>query len=359
MKKLAGFFALLLCFVSIATAQTAIDEFKVSIEKLAKNITKNVEQIRLDAEQFPDLDEDEPVLSKTISKTFGVKNSDKIVVNNQYGSVVVKIWDRNEVKADVLIKAYSGSQEAARKLLDEVSIDAFKTNGQVSFKTKMEQNNDNWGRGIRNGKKWQRELRINYIIYMPAPNALDIFQTYGNIVMDDFCSSLYIKLQYGDFSADQLKHINNYFDIQYGSAKIGKINSGTFKQQYGGGLNIGSAEKLVVNAQYAAVNVGRLNGNGKFEIQYNRLSIAELHNGCKELLVNSQYGNVSLGFSDRYHANFDVQTNYGSFKSAGSAINSEVQNLRDTFSKNFSGKIGNGGSALVKVTSSYGSVVFR
>ncbi|RZK14233.1 MAG: hypothetical protein EOO86_18965, partial [Pedobacter sp.] len=44
--------------------------------------------------------------SKAFSKTFSVDNSDKVNLNNQYGSIIVKTWDRKEVKVDIDIKAF-------------------------------------------------------------------------------------------------------------------------------------------------------------------------------------------------------------------------------------------------------------
>lgn len=67
--------------------------------------------------------------SKSFSKSFNVDNNDKVNLNNQFGSIVIKTWDKKEVRVDVDIKAYSNSDSDVQKLIDGVSIDAAK-NGE-------------------------------------------------------------------------------------------------------------------------------------------------------------------------------------------------------------------------------------
>ena len=106
--------------------------------------------------------------TKTFSKTFSVDNSDKISLNNQYGTMSIKTWDRKEVKVDVEIKAYSNSDKDVQKLIDEVSIDANKSGDLVSVKTNMGDRDGNYGRKLRNGvTTWRREIKVNYVVYMP------------------------------------------------------------------------------------------------------------------------------------------------------------------------------------------------
>ncbi|TCD02993.1 hypothetical protein [Pedobacter psychroterrae] len=232
-----------------------------------------------------------PVQTKTFTKTFAADNSDKLMLSNQYGSIQIKIWDRKEVKADVDIKAYSNNDADAQKLLDEVSIEADKTGDQIAFKTKMDQNNKSWGNMTRNGKKWRREVKVNYIVYMPAGNALTLSQTYGNVTMGDLSGALYAKVQYGNFTAQNLGNANNYVSVQYGNTDIQSLNGAVIKQQYGSGVNIGTVGRLNLDAQYAAVKVGTIKENATIKQQYGSgLTIGSVDN----LDLNAQYASVNI-----------------------------------------------------------------
>jgi hypothetical protein len=379
----------------------------------------------------PYQNEDGPMRSKTFSKGFAVDQSDKIQLSNQYGSIQIKIWDRKEVQVDVDIKSYSNTEEEAQKLLDGVRIEASKSGDQISYKTRMEQEGKNWGSGSRNGKKWRREVRINYIVSMPAANALTLSNMYGSVNMGDLSGALYAKVQYGNFTAQNLNNTNNYVDVQYGNSNIQSLNSGVIKQQYGSavtigtvntidlnvqyagvkittirgnanikqqygsGVSIGSVDDLNLDAQYANINiatikgnanidqqynnlsigsvgklnlksqytsvtVGTLNGDGRFDMDYNKLNIGEVGNACKVLSVDGQYVAISLGFSNSYNADLDVHTNYASFKYADRVTAKQINETKDySSSKDYSGRIGNGGNATVKIKSEYGSVTIK
>lgn len=414
MKNVIGLMAGLCLIVTQANSQTQ--------ETLANTTTTTVTSYQND---------DANMRSKTFSKGFAVDNGDKIVLSNQYGSIQIKVWDRKEIQVDVDIKAYGNTDQDAQKLLDEVSIQASKSGDQVSYRTKMDRENGNWGSGSRNGKKWRREVRINYVVNMPAANALTLSQTYGSATMGDLSGALYAKVQYGNFNAQNLSNTNNYVSVQYGNCNIQSLNgavikqqygsavtigtvntldlnaqyagvkittikgNANIKQQYGSGVTIGSVDNLTLNAQYANINLGTikgnanidqqynnlsigsvgklnlksqytsvtlgaLNGDGNFDMEYNKLSIAEISNACKTLSVNGQYVGISLGFNSNYNADLDVHTNYASFKYADRVTARLLNDTKDYSStKDYSGKIGNGSGATVKIKSDYGSVTIK
>jgi hypothetical protein len=414
MKNVIGLMAGLCLIVSQANSQTQ--------ETIANTTTTTVTSYQ---------NEDANMRSKTFSKGFAVDQSDKIVLSNLYGSIQIKVWDRKEIQVDVDIKAYGNTDQDAQKLLDEVSIEASKSGDQVSYRTRMDQEQRNWGSGSRNGKKWRREVRINYIVSMPAANALTLSQNYGSVTMGDLSGALYAKVQYGNFNAQNLSNTNNYVSVQYGNCNIQSLNgavikqqygsavtigtvntldlnaqyagvkittikgNANIKQQYGSGVTIGSVDNLNLNAQYANINVstikgnanidqqynnlsigsvgklnlksqytsvtvGALNGDGNFDMEYNKLSIAEISNACKALNVDGQYVGISLGFSNNYNADLDVHTNYASFKYADRVTARLLNDTKDySSSKDYSGKIGNGSGATVKIKSDYGSVTIK
>jgi len=414
MKNVIVLVGALFLFLSKATAQTP----EVTASTTVSTVTPNQK-------------EDGGMRSKTFNRSFSVDQSEKIMLSNQYGTIQIKVWDRKEVQVDVDIKAYSNTDEEAQKLLDDVSIEASKSGDQISFRTKMDQQNGRWGSGSRNGRKWRREVRINYIVNMPAANALTLSNMYGSVTMGDLSGALYAKVQYGNFTAQNLSNTNNYVDVQYGNSNIQSLNNGvikqqygsavtigtvntidlnvqyagvkittikgnaTIKQQYGSGVTIGSVDDINLNAQYSNVNintirgnanvnqqynnltigtvgklnlksqytsvtVGALNGDGRFDMEYNKLNIGEVSTACKTLNVDGQYVGISLGFKDNYNAELDVHTNYASFRHGDQVTAKLLNDTKDySSSKDYSGKIGNGGSATVKIKSDYGSVTIK
>jgi len=231
--------------------------------------------------------------TKNFSKTFSVDNSDKVNLNNQYGSMVIKTWDRKEVKVDVEIKAYSNSDNDVQKLIDEVSIDASKTGDLVSVKTNMSDRNGNYGRKQRNGiTTWRREIKVNYIVYMPATNGLTAQQQYGSIDLGNFSGPTSLKVQYGNLTAGNLNSTNNYLNVEYGKMTVQNINTAVVKHEYGGGISIGSVGTLQLDAEYVPVNVNTVTKSANIKIQYGSgLTIGSIGGN---LLLNSEYAKVNI-----------------------------------------------------------------
>lgn len=368
--------------------------------------------------------------SKSFSKTFSIDNSDKINLSNQYGTILIKIWDRKEIKVDVDIKAYSTSDNDAQKLIDAVSIEANKSADIVSFKTNVDNINGRYGKGVKNGvTTWRREVKVNYIVYLPSSNPLTVSQQYGSINMGDFAGPTSLKVEYGNLTAGNLSNVNNYISVKYGKMNVQDLNTGIVNHEYGGGISIGGAGTLKLNAEYVPVNIsnirrsadikveygsgltigsiagnlllnteytkvninsikgntvikqgygsltianvarlslkteytsvslGTLNGDASIDMDYNHLIVGEVTAACKNFGFNGEYTSISLGFADRYNANFNVSTSYSGFKYGSTVASNLVSNDDET--KRYSGKIGNGSGANVSIKTEYGAVTFK
>ncbi|MBB5437209.1 hypothetical protein HDC92_000877 [Pedobacter sp. AK017] len=238
-------------------------------------------------------DPNDPVRSKTFSKSFPLDGNDKVNLNNRYGEMLIKTWDKKEIRVDIDIKAYSKDEADAQRLVDGTVITADKSGDQVSFKTNFATESGKSGASFRNGKTIsRREIRVNYVVYMPATNALTLSNQYGNVNIGSFSGALIAKVQYGSLTVGNLKNASNILEIQYGFTKIQEINAATIKQQYGAGLNIGTIGSLNLEAQYAGVTIGTIKWDAVVKQQYGPgLDIGRVSN----LDLNVQYANVKLG----------------------------------------------------------------
>lgn len=263
------------------------------IEKTAKPAA--AESIgHLEKSSLEDNGDDDPVKSKVFSSSFALDGNDKVQVSNQFGSITVKTWDKNEVKYDADIKAYALTDAAAQELLNAVSIETSKNGDLASFKTIIQQKRglNNFGRGTKNGVKWRREIKINIIIYLPANRALTASQSYGNITMDDFSGPTALKVQYGNLIAGNLNHTNNNINIQYGKAELKNVNQANIKHQYGEGLSLLSANNLELDAQYASATIGTIRHHAQIKQQYGKgLNLTSVN----DLDLESQYAPAIIG----------------------------------------------------------------
>jgi len=413
-------FGLALCWSGSAAAQVNVDaRVPVNVD-YAVNIKQNdVIDAAVDVQ-----DEDEPVQVRKFSKTFAVDRADKINLNNQFGYILLKTWDRKEVKIDITISANSTNDGEARKLIEQVNIAADKNGDVVSCRTSIGQGSRRGGRNKR------REIKIVYVVYLPSDNPLTVSQQFGNVIMGDYDGPLSAKVQYGDFNAGNLSSANNYVAVEYGKTNIISVNRAVIKQQYGAGLTvgtvgtldldaqyvkvaistikgdavikqqygeslkvgsvnnldlniqyatatigtikgnatidqqynglkIGSAGKLNLRSEYAGVTIGALRGDGNFNMSYNNLAITEISQSCRNLTIDAEYVDITMAFNDSYNGDFTVQRSYGGFK-YGSNVKARISgDSDDSSTKNYTGKIGNGGTGNIRVKTEYGSITFR
>ena len=327
--------------------------------------------------------------NKLLSKSFPLDKNDKVVLSNIFGGISIKIWNKNEIKVDVAIKAFGNSDEQASQMLENVSIRALKEGNQASFKTTIAASDTK--RRNRNGN----QVKVFYTVYMPAGNSLTATQQYGNIMMPNFSGATSLKVQYGDLTAGDLNNTNNYISVQYGKATIGNINAAKIKQQYGGGLtinavntldlsaqyskvaigsvtgeatidqqygsglNINSAKNLTIKSQYCDVKLEKATGNILARLAYSGFKVDNVTNDCKKIEVSASYADVSLAFLPNFNGDFNLGIDYGSFK-YGANVKSQKAELNSSGNaKRYSGKIGNGGNANIAVKVNYGSVKFN
>jgi hypothetical protein len=308
MKKLMFSVACLLLSISLVQAQT---EPAATVYAVNTNVDMTTLSVLQNDEQ--------PGRSKTFSRSFPADQTDKVSLNNQFGSIVIKTWDRKEVKADIQIMAYSNNAEDAQKLLDEVGIDAGKSGDMISFNTKIGDRNGNWGNGTRNGRKWRREVKINYVVYMPAVNALNVSQQYGNVTMGDFAAPLSAKVQYGNFQAGNLSNLNNNLNVQYGNTNVVQINKATIKHQYGSGLTLGTVGSLNLTAQYVKADIKSITGDAvinqqygegltlgtvgqlNLDAQYTKVRIQSVKRSANAIKI--QYGGLEIGSIENLNLN--------------------------------------------------------
>lgn len=307
--KTTGYFLAFMALIAVNTnAQQTVIENNSPSEKYAVN-TVTVSSAHVAAQQVQQTEQvgSDAERTKSFSKSFSVDHNDKVNLNNQYGAITIKTWDRKEVKVDIEIKAYSNSDSDAQKLIDEVSIDANKVGDVVSIKTIMGGRDGRYGRKIKNGvTTWRRELKVSYILYMPAVNPLTVLQQYGNVDMGNFSGPTSLKVQYGNLNAGNLSNANNYINVQYGKATIQEINTATVKHEYGAGVSIGTAGTIAVDAEYVAVNINTIRRSADIKVQYGGgLTVGSI---LGNLLLNSEYAKVNI---NSIKGNTVIKQSYG------------------------------------------------
>ncbi len=326
----------------------------------------------------PEEDPNNVEKKKTILKVYDVDNTDNLLIDNQFGQVSIALWDKPEIRVQIVVTASSSSDERAQRALDAVEIEDKRTGNQIMVKTHLNKGGGsgwNWGNGDK-----PNSLRIDYVVSMPHQNALSVRNQFGNTSIPAFQAALTVHSRYGNFTADQLGNQND-IDVAYGKANIGTMDIGKLAISYStldvtkvntltlvnkfGKMTIGDVGRLDANIGYSGAKIGTLREWGKIKLDFSGgFRIGQLKS-ADNVDIRSSYSSVALPLDDNTGYDFDVTVSYGNFSyGSGQPVKFTLQPDEDgkqgpKFTKQYTGKIGKGSGPKVKVVSSFGNVNFR
>lgn len=275
------------------------------------------------------------VKTKAVNKSYNVSSSDKLNVQNSFGSVKVTTWDRNEIKVDVDIEVSATTDALAQRMIDRISVTEGKNGNEISFKTSMKDNNSN------NSKDEKSTMHINYSISMPANNALTVKNEFGSTIIPDFRGEVDLTSKFGSLTTGNLASIKN-INVEFGKANLTNITSSP------------------VTIKFSKAVISKLSGTIKMNLEFCSNIRLNLDNSLTSLDLKTSYSTVNLKPTGNLQASYNISTNFGSFKNTSDVkFTSDEDEGRDRgpkFDYEYSGKSGNG-SVPVKVKSSFGKII--
>jgi hypothetical protein len=305
--------------------------------------------------------------TKAYAKSYTIDANDKLQIDNRFGKVTINVWNKNEIKVDVDIRAYADDDDKAKELLDLVNITDIKGNDGVSFTTKIGDDNHKnnfWVTMTSNGKTSVRKTIINYTVYMPAKNALTINNSYGAIVLPGLSGKLNITNSFGNLIAKALTNTGNEINVKYGNADIESLNGCDLNVSFGA-LNLLSADKLNAEIKYSPAKIGKLSTSATINVHFGEgLQITNLDKNLKTLSISSSYAPVKLGSLVNDNADFDITTRYGDFTYDNGNVNVTSKSPGDdersySSTKTYKGHIGKGNSdKVITIKTSFSNVKF-
>jgi hypothetical protein len=321
-------------------------------------------------------------VEKKFQKTFTVNQATKLYLENSFGKVHVNTWNKNEFKVEVHIVVAKKSEKDAQELLDAIQIiDSEKKGDFAKVMTQMSQKNLN--------NKGADKISINYTVYAPESNYLEVKNKFGSVYIADRKGELNLYAQYGDVKIDQLMHTVNDIKVSFGNLHMQDMKGGNVNINYGE-LKAAKFENVDIKSSFSPVNLEEIgtstvdvkhgdfkvakaksiNGSLKFSslrigILSDELDIKAQHAGIikiEEVISSQVQINIASSFSPieiKIPANaqydLDFQLKFADLRTSGLKPDYHYQ-VKEHTSSSYKGKIGEGGKGKIKVTSSYGDV---
>ncbi|MBS1599835.1 MAG: hypothetical protein JST75_16535 [Bacteroidetes bacterium] len=301
----------------------------------------------LPAFSFADDDIDK---KRTISKSYTVTSSDKLSIENSFGNVVVATWDKNEIKVDIEIGVRASSDQKAQEMMDEIEVRDSRNGNTIAFKTDIGDINERGNNRKRNRNEdhpnrdgdndGERKFYIDYKVYMPAVNPLNIENSFGKTTVPDLTGEVNLTSKFGSLTTGKLDNVDE-IDVEFGTASLGPVHNGEITFKFNGKSHIAS-----------------VSGNVKIKSEFSGNVQFDVDNNIEELSIYESYSTIKMQVTKALSANFDVHTSFGSFHNNTDFRISEQKEDDDNgprFDHDYSGKAGDG-KARIKIKSSFGNV---
>lgn len=309
---------------------------------------------------------------KSLSYSYQLGTKDPVHIENHFGDVKVKFWNKDEVKVNISITANAPTEEQVEAFLKIVNIKRSQEDGEAKFITKLYCYKSAFENNISDHKE-KNFLRVDYQVYMPENHNLTVNNSHGDVYIPEFNAVLNLKQEYGNLFADHVNNQETVIDVNFGKAFIKSMTGGELKAKQTallidhveavsmsnicGSLKVLEANNSNIQASYTKGYVGKVNESCKFNVAYSKhFKLGEIREGVETLEISSSYTNLELPKCSKGKYDLTADT-----KNTNMVLTekSDVQNVSKANAKEQQYIIGNNEAkhaTKVQLTSNYGKV---
>jgi hypothetical protein len=325
--------------------------------------------------------------TKKYKKEYEVKKGTQLQVENKYGNIDIKNWDKSLISIEVVITVRTSNEEKAQRLFDQIDIEFTESGNVISVKTDFDNDFSKFFKG--SGDKL---VDIFYSVYMPKDIPLNLSNKYGNVFINELTSTSSIDIKYGNLKANRIIHNDEKpltqinlaysnaniqqgvwikFDIKYSKVEMDASKALVFLSKYskvfitkGSSLvteskydtyRLGKFTNLVATAGYSNFKAEEISSKIMMETNYTDLNVDFVPAGFESIKIKTGYGNYNVIIDP--DASYKLE-GYAKYARINYPENSKVNRFNENNEFKVEGIVGsnqNTGSS-VAISSNYGNV---
>jgi len=250
-----------------------------------------------------------------LEKSFEVNNTANLEVDHEFGKVICRNWDKNEIAVKVTAKWKSSDESRIQKMIDKVILDVHGDRSEVVVRCKP-------GHKHSNGNN---SLSLIVEIQMPKSISLELSQKFGFALIETVDGPADISSEYGSLQVSELNNAQNNISIEFGEGKVKHLTAGDVDISYSE-FKLETAGKVSLNSEFSNISIsqkvkslsvdlegGNLTiekvGDLTLEAQYSNTEIDELYNS---LSLESEYGGVEINYVSPNFTSISIENEFGS-----------------------------------------------
>jgi len=318
--------------------------------------------------------------TKNYHEAWTVNSVQTLQITNKFGDIKINNFSGDSVTIDVEITVEAPYEGKADELLDYINVDFGKSGSTVKAETNIDKE-----------FKSRQKFSIDYTVNIPSNKNLNISNKYGNTYVNTLNANGNFNIQYGSFTASELKApANGNMDVllAYGKAEIGSASDMKVEVKYSK-MNFGEVKNINLESKYSVLTIdeaGDIQAESKYDTfdfedvqsvtantKYSHFKIEKLEKGLK---IDSGYGGISVEEISPDFETISIENSYGQIKLGldNSSYNLDAScdycgisypednfagdKMKDNQTRTVKGKVGSGGGN-VYIRSRYGEIKLK
>ncbi len=329
--------------------------------------------------------------NKVVKKIYTVNSDATVSLNNKYGNLNITTWDKNSVEIEVTITVQGDDLGDVNEKLSSIAVIFNANRSLVEAETIIESSKSSWTSWFKSNKNIN--YKINYEVKMPKSNSVDLDNNYGNIYLDNLDGKANIACEYGKIFIGNLNAQNNDINLDYATnSSIHYMKSGRVNIDYSkltidisekvkvvadystlkldkaeivdfncdyGAISVEEATDIKGNSDYLSMRFGTIKKNLLIDTDYGSVSIKNLVKGFDNVDINTEYASVRIGVDPAAVFEFILDLQYASFSRNDDRIEF-YKNISKSTEKYYEGKFGKGNTeSKIVINSQYGGVSIK
>ncbi|MFH2142818.1 MAG: DUF4097 family beta strand repeat-containing protein [Bacteroidota bacterium] len=328
---------------------------------------------------------------REINREFQTNENITLDITNKFGHVVINDWNEMRITINVKITVKSKNKEVAEKKQQYINI-LFSEDEENIIKIITEiddriSEDNSFFRG-----RSDDFFSIDYTVNMPRNQRINLYNKYGDVLINEIHGKSDIKVKYGDLKAQKLifddsKPLSK-ISVSYGNANISKCNWLTIVSNYSH-LNLTEGTAVVIVSKYSDIKMNNVNSivsEAKFDkytilkvnnfvttaeytdfeiefvgqkldldVKYGNVTVNNIPNGFENIFIDSKYIDIDLNIAADASYQLDASVKYGNIDIPKKA---NIETHNSVTSSTVKGTVGadQNSAAVVKVSCEYGNV---
>ncbi|MCD6566871.1 MAG: hypothetical protein J7K53_13115 [Bacteroidales bacterium] len=329
-------------------------------------------------------------VEKKYHKEYSVTANSKLYLENKYGDIDVRNWDKNQVVIDVVITVKHRDRERADKLLSFLDVKFSQEGDEIKAVTQIDSKFSKSNRSVFNNES--KEFSIDYTVNMPTDMDIELRNKYGDAFINELSGLVNISVKYGYLKVNKLLRGNtkpfNKIYIGYSKAEVAEVNWLKLDMSYSriefetskalmvmskysklyindsrsivaeskyDTYNIGEVDNLVFSAAYGSLKTEQVNRTLQLEMKYTGCKVDYIPSGFEKIIIENRYGGIKLGIDSNASYKIDGNAEYAQIHIPSG---SKLSRIEENTKLSINGLVGTdpNTSSVVKINTKYGSV---